>query len=159
MRKSKGFTLIELLVVIAIIALLLAVVIPSLQRAKEAARRVICSNQIKTLGTANQMYSQQFNGAYVPISFTDSNNTKVRWVSNTAFTANLGIEDFRTNPSAYIFPKAYLCPSDIINIDPAKASSVVATSYALTQRTGDGRMVLMPIFMPAIKHPTCRFRP
>jgi prepilin-type N-terminal cleavage/methylation domain-containing protein/prepilin-type processing-associated H-X9-DG protein len=131
MKKSKGFTLIELLVVIAIIALLLSIVMPALQKAKEAARRVICSNQMKTLGTANQMYAQQYRGAYVPFTFTNpATNNAVRWVSNTTFAANLGIEDFRTGSSAYIFPKAYLCPSDIININPDNAASTaVRTSY------------------------------
>lgn len=130
MKKSKGFTLIELLVVIAIIALLLSIIMPALNKAKEMSRRVICSNQLKTIGTANQMYTEQYRGAYVPISFTNTTtNSIVRWVSNSSFTNNLGIEDFRTSTSSYVFPKAYLCPSDIINIDPAKVTSPVVTSY------------------------------
>jgi prepilin-type N-terminal cleavage/methylation domain-containing protein/prepilin-type processing-associated H-X9-DG protein len=129
MKKTKGFTLIELLVVIAIIAMLLAVVLPALKKAKEAARRLICANQMKTIGIANVLYTNQYRSAYVPISFTNGSNSVVRWVSNSAFCANLGIDDFRSGPSAYIFPKAYLCPSDIINIDPSKVTSPVVTSY------------------------------
>jgi len=63
--RRKGFTLIELLVVIAIIALLLAVIVPSLRRAKEAAWNVICRNNLKHYGLAGQMYTQD-NAAMFP---------------------------------------------------------------------------------------------
>ncbi len=52
MEKQKGFTLIELLVVISIIALLLAILMPSLNRVRNNARGVVCQNNLKQLGTA-----------------------------------------------------------------------------------------------------------
>lgn len=58
MKLRNGFTLIELLVVIAIIALLLAVILPSLRMAKEMARRVICSTHLKSIGTGLSLYSE-----------------------------------------------------------------------------------------------------
>ncbi len=57
--RRKGFTLIELLVVIAIIALLLAIIIPSFRKAKEAAMRIRCANRLKQWGLAIQMYSTE----------------------------------------------------------------------------------------------------
>lgn len=63
--KRKGFTLIELLVVIAIIALLLAVIVPVLRKAKEAAWNVLCRNNLRNYGLAGQMYTQE-NGAMFP---------------------------------------------------------------------------------------------
>ena len=57
MRKTKGFTLIELLVVIAIIALLLAIIMPALRKAKEAAMRIRCANRLKQWGIGIQMYT------------------------------------------------------------------------------------------------------
>jgi len=58
-ESKKGFTLIELLVVIAIIALLLAILMPSLQKVKVIARTVICQSNLKGLTTGFEMYSQE----------------------------------------------------------------------------------------------------
>jgi len=60
MRK-KGFTLIELLVVIAIIALLLSILMPSLQKVKESARSLVCRSNQKQLGLGFQTYYMDYN--------------------------------------------------------------------------------------------------
>jgi prepilin-type N-terminal cleavage/methylation domain-containing protein/prepilin-type processing-associated H-X9-DG protein len=57
-NRTGGFTLIELLVVIAIIALLMAILIPTLQRAKESARETICRSNLKSVGLIIYMYLQ-----------------------------------------------------------------------------------------------------
>ncbi|MHC4906019.1 MAG: type II secretion system protein [Planctomycetota bacterium] len=57
--KTKGFTLIERLVVIAIIALLLSIVMPGLNKAKQAARRVVCSSNMKQLALAHLSYAAE----------------------------------------------------------------------------------------------------
>lgn len=63
-RVGSGFTLIELLVVIAIIAILAAILFPIFSQAKASARRSACLNNLKQLGTAAQMYAEQYNGYY-----------------------------------------------------------------------------------------------
>jgi len=136
MRRSKGFTLIELLIVIAIIALLMGILIPALTKAKAQANRIVCANHLKTLMTANYIYTESWEGAFCPVIYgTFARGTNpVTWLINKPFRKYIAIDQQKRGKRGdslgeYDVPAEYLCPADKISTDPINATSGVLCSY------------------------------
>jgi prepilin-type N-terminal cleavage/methylation domain-containing protein/prepilin-type processing-associated H-X9-DG protein len=108
---KKGFTLIELLVVIAIIGILAAILLPALSRAREAANRATCQNNLKQFGTVYKMYSGENKGLF-PDLFIKSVPPPAGKADYSDVKANFGPYVLQVYPEYLTDPKVSACPSD-----------------------------------------------
>ena len=83
-ETGRGFTLIELLVLIAIIALLMAILLPSLQRVRKQAKAIVCQSNLKQWGTTLALYTEESQGRFA----TDLSGMGGIWLFRGAFIPN-----------------------------------------------------------------------
>jgi len=148
--SRRGFTLIELLLVVGIIAVLAALLLPAINRAKERARTVACLNNLKQLGLASQMYAADNAGMLAA-------NQRQNLGSNQWVRGNMQSTVDATNTAliqqSKFFPyvnqaSAFRCPADVelSGGDTAKATAGLARvrSYAMNSWTGSRYMETYP---------------
>jgi len=92
----RGFTLVELLVVIGIIALLISILLPSLAKAREQGIRTKCLANLKSLGTAFQMYINDNKTSVPAVNWGDSPTSNGKVVAGWLYRANAGLFPFST---------------------------------------------------------------
>jgi len=122
--KKRGFTLIELLVVIAIIAMLLAILMPALNKVKKIAQRVVCGTNLKGLGTAQTVYANDYDDEYA-VQGGKTNPTLANFIPgggwqipdlqwsnpSSPYTVSVGSSLYLLVREADVSPKSFVCPA------------------------------------------------
>lgn len=124
-RQNHAFTLIELLVVVAIITILIAILLPSLSKARDQAKTVACGSNLKQLGIAHVMYTMENQDKYMLVSYTSGGSQYPWWML---------IRNYVNNSA-----KVALCKSqpEILNSYPTWASmGVTQWSYGYNMQFG-----------------------
>lgn len=114
MLKKRVFTLIELLITISIIAILCAILLPALNKARAAGQRIACTNNMKTMGIAHEMYSAA-NDGYIVFAYAEFDGGYYSWDDMLGDYDGRALSDENKKRNAfygseYIAP-LYRCPS------------------------------------------------
>ena len=115
---KKHFTLIELLVVIAIIAILAAMLLPALAKAREKARQISCVSNMKTFGLANAMYADDYDDTMVPTNFTGETGWRYTLPNGKQHSSATILWHTLIYPYIGDF-KTYNCPSGVAGVNGA----------------------------------------
>ena len=108
---SHGFTLIELLVVIAIIAMLAALLLPALARAKVSAKATQCRSQMRQIGLATRLYADEHEDLLPRSQHSANANNMYPW--ERAIAPNLGGRDISGATLTNLLRGVYRCPADL----------------------------------------------
>lgn len=134
-KRPGAFTLVELLVVITIIGLLIALLLPAVQAAREAARRMQCSNNLKQIALASLNY-EAVNGCYPPAYYIPNGHGVFSFILPYLEQQSLydmltvsGTAAYETRPLRFTGIPAYSCPSFTL-------APIVFTNYALAGSYG-----------------------
>lgn len=144
--KNLKFTLIELLVVIAIIAILAAMLLPSLNRAREVARQAGCINNLKQVNTAGMVYASNNGDYFVPLHYL-STPTNIQWIKNPDFMELLQVKDGSWKPGLF-------CSNALYALKTKDISYCYGMNYQDFSSTWDDAHPYRGHFLPKVVRPS-----
>jgi prepilin-type processing-associated H-X9-DG protein len=153
MGRTGAFTLVELLMVIGVIAVLLALLMPALVRARRAAQRIACASNLRQIAVVQQFYLNEFKDYYLPYKWgldltrpagwppvvppsVPPSVPHLQWPGNPAFRRTLQVQQFGTNRVPY----KLICPLAILAIDQGTVQGhPIVRSYGYNHESLNGR--------------------
>jgi prepilin-type processing-associated H-X9-DG protein/prepilin-type N-terminal cleavage/methylation domain-containing protein len=153
MRRTRAFTLVELLVVIGVIAMLVALLLPALAKARRTAQRVACSSTLRQLAIVQQLYLNEFKDYYLPVKHgLDLTNPPgwppvvppaiapavphTHWPGNPAFRRALALRPFGTSRVPY----GLICPLAVLALQQRDVNGYpIVRSYGYNTDSLNGR--------------------
>ena len=109
--RIRAFTLIELLVVVAIIAILAALLLPSLVRAKEKGKSAFCQSNLKQIGVGSLMYASDYNDTFEAAAFNAGWNAQNPFEMDALMLSTASELGFHTNSATQTTPSIWTCPN------------------------------------------------
>jgi prepilin-type processing-associated H-X9-DG protein/prepilin-type N-terminal cleavage/methylation domain-containing protein len=141
MRRARGFTLVEIIVVVGILAVLVALLLPALVRARRSAQRIACASNLRQIAVVQQFYLNEFRDYYLPMKWGISLTRPagwpplpplpaptvphVSWPGNPAFRKALSLR-----PGNNRVPHGLICPGAVLALRDANANGyTIQRSY------------------------------
>lgn len=159
-RRTMGFTLVELLVVISIIGVLVGLLLPAVQSARNAARRISCSNNLKQLGLALHNYlsahrcfppagvvdgarlSQPWSGQSMLLPFLEGGSAYARINYSLGYHDGVNKAAFPPNGIASVRISVLICPNEIHDRQRLNATTGLGEHYPINYALGVGRYLV-----------------
>jgi prepilin-type N-terminal cleavage/methylation domain-containing protein/prepilin-type processing-associated H-X9-DG protein len=129
---KRGFTLVELLVVVAIIAVLIALLMPALGRAKEQSKTTVCLNNLRAVLTSMQSYASEYDGVIPPDSLEVPGGTTSKGYDNVPW-----YQFYNGNPGGRVYTPAVYFPFDPTKPNLSVARCPKMSTAVTTSSSGD----------------------
>jgi prepilin-type N-terminal cleavage/methylation domain-containing protein/prepilin-type processing-associated H-X9-DG protein len=136
--RPQAFTLVELLVVIGIIAVLISILLPALQRAREAANTTVCLSNLRQISMAIQLYALQHRGFLLPAEVVTNDAARLpleSWVSTLAHQRLLNVPSVGSSTAPAIPGGVMRCPSGLPEL-----SNILVGGLPASKTDGRGAM-------------------
>ncbi len=137
-NSGRGFTLIELLVVIAIIALLVSILLPSLQQAKNLAKAVVCKSNLRGIYTGLSLYTEDYSGLIMKIGYTVNTTPGGQWPRWNQMLTRYGARELGYAPGDTFWQadRSYVDDSGLFICPAADSLHWSKSNYGINGRMG-----------------------